>query len=251
MMTDADCTVHKNWILTTANHFKENLHNNDSANKKKIGMICSYTNVKANRMFHYCQFAEWTYMHTYACAGIGMDMVLGCFGNNISITKEAYNKIGGYTNLAFSVTEDYVLLKAIFNAGFEVRYLCDTNTVVETLPVETFSEYMSQRKRWAIGGIDLGWKAFVYVASSVCLWLAIILSFIVCNYYLLVISVVLRFLGDTLILYPVFNILDIKYLKKWVPLSVCFYSLTEIILPFTLLNRTVKWKGQTFNQNKK
>jgi len=244
MMTDADCTVNKNWILTIVNSF--NANQND-AQKKKTGMVCAYTDVKSDKMFHYFQAAEWTYMHTFACAGIGMDVVLGCFGNNISITKEAYNKIGGFDNLEFSVTEDFVLLQAIFQAGFGVKYLCDKNATVETLPVETFSEYMSQRKRWSIGAKALGWKAFVYVLSSVCLWFAIIFSAISGNFYLMAISIVLRFLGDALILFPVFDILENRYLKKWIPFSVCFYSLIELILPFTLLSSTVKWKDQVFN----
>ena len=219
----------------------------DTNHSKKTGMVCAYTNVKSDKMFHYFQAIEWYYMHTFACAGIGIDIVLGCFGNNISITKEAYNTIGGFDNLEFSVTEDFVLLNAIFREGFEVKYLCDKNTTVETLPVDTFTEYMTQRKRWSIGAIDLGWKAFVYVFSSVCLWLAIILSAFNGNFYLMIISIALRFLGDALILFPVFDILGIRYLKKWIPFSVCFYSLIELILPFTLLSRTVKWKDQTFN----
>jgi len=246
MMTDADCTVNGNWILTVANSFREN-QNNSSTVGKKMGMVCSYTNVKSDKIFHYFQAAEWAYMGTYACAGIGLNTVLGCFGNNISITREAYNKIGGYDNLEFSITEDFALLKAIFCAGFEIKYLCNQNSIVETLPVETFSEYMTQRKRWAIGAIGLGWKAFFYVLSSVCLWIAIILSAVSGNFYLLAISVLLRFLGDALILFPVFDILGNRYMKKWIPLSVCFYSLIELILPFTLLSRTVKWKEQTFN----
>ena len=261
MMTDADCTVSENWILSIVNSFKN--QNNCSENqgdgkenqansaKKKTGMVCAYTNVKSDKMFHYFQAAEWYYMHTYACAGIGLDTILGCFGNNISITKEAYNKIGGFAELEFSVTEDFVLLNAIFGAGFEVKYLCDKNSVVETLPVDTFLEYMRQRKRWAIGAIGLGWKAFVYVFSSVCLWFALILSLVTGNFYLMFLSITLRFLGDALILFPIFDKLDVRYLRKWVPFSVCFYSLVELILPFALFSSTVKWKGQSFNVRKK
>jgi cellulose synthase/poly-beta-1,6-N-acetylglucosamine synthase-like glycosyltransferase len=248
MMTDADCTVSENWISTVVSSFE---NSNNSSTIKKTGMVCAYTNMKSDKMFHYFQAIEWAYMHTFACAGIGLDVVLGCFGNNISITKEAYNKIGGFDKLKFSVTEDFVLLNAIFQAGFGIKYLCDKNSVVETLPVATFSEYMAQRKRWSKGGADLGWKAVIYVFSSVCLWFAIILSAVNCNFYLMAISIILRFLGDALILFPVFDILENRYLKKWIPFSVCFYSLIELMLPFTLLSRTVKWKDQTFTVKKK
>jgi len=213
-------------------------------------MVCSYTNLRADKPFHYFQAAEWAYMHTMASTGIWIGTVLGCFGNNIAISRDAFFKIGGYENLEFSVTEDYVLLKAIFNAGFQVRYLCEDWTTVETLPVETFSEYMSQHKRWAIGGAALGWKAALYVFSSVCLWFAIIISFFVGDLYLSLISVLLRFIGDALILFPIFDKLNTGYLKKWIPFSVIFYSFIELILPFTLFSKNVKWKGQIFERVK-
>ena len=242
LLTDADCIVNLNWINTTINHFIYS-----KQNKENVGMVCSYTNVICNNPFHYFQAAEWAYMHTYACAGIGLNTILGCFGNNIAITKEAYTKIGGYESLRFSVTEDYVLLKAIFDAGFSIRYLCIEDSIVSTLPVNSFKEYMMQRKRWAVGAIDLGIKAFIYVATSVALWFAIVFSICIGNLELLVASCLLRFLGDCLILFPVFNILNIRYLKKWIPLSVCFYSITELLLPFIIINKKVHWKGQAFN----
>jgi cellulose synthase/poly-beta-1,6-N-acetylglucosamine synthase-like glycosyltransferase len=241
LMTDADCIVNKNWIYKTVQHFID-------AKNENIGMICSYTNVISSKLFHYFQAAEWFYMHTFACAGIGLNKVLGCFGNNIAITKEAYKKIGGYEALKFSVTEDYVLLKAIFDAGFSIRYLCLEDTIVETLPVNSFKEYMLQRKRWAVGAMNLGIKAVLYVASSIALWLAIIASIITSNWELLIISCLLRFLGDCLILFPVFDTLNVKYLKKWIPLSVCFYSIIELLLVFMITNKKVHWKGQVFNE---
>ena len=244
LMTDADCIVNKNWIYTTVQHFID-------AKEENIGMICSYTNVISNNLFHYFQAAEWYYMHTFACAGIGLNTILGCFGNNIAITKTAYNKIGGYESLKFSVTEDYILLKAISDAGFSIRYLCLEDTIVETLPVNSFKEYMLQRKRWAVGGMNLGIKAFLYVASSIALWIAIIMSAITGNWYLLIISCLLRFLGDCVILFPIFDTLKTKYLKKWIPLSVCFYCVIEILLVFMITNRKVYWKGQIFNEKSK
>ncbi|MDR0926759.1 MAG: glycosyltransferase [Ignavibacteria bacterium] len=241
MMTDADCVVGKDWIRTIASVFMEK-----SNVKRGIGMVCGYTNVATKTLFHCCQAAEWAYMHTYACAGIGLNTILGCFGNNISITRAAYYELGGFEHLEFSVTEDYVLLNAIFNAGYEIRYLCNKESVVETLPVKTFREYLTQRHRWSLGAIDLGWKAFLYVFSSACLWFAMILSLCIGNYYLFGLSVILRFLGDALILFPVFNILEKQNLKKGIPFSVCFYCLIELILPFTLLSKSVNWKGQKF-----
>jgi hypothetical protein len=60
----------------------------------------------------------------------------------------------------------------------------------------------------------------------------------------------LRFLGDFFILFPVFEILKINYIKKFIPLSVIFYTLVEFILPFIIIDQKVYWKGQLFRRKK-
>lgn len=242
LFTDADCAVKRNWIRTIVSQFQYD------KGDKPVGMVCAYTNLHTKNLFHKFQAVEWIYMHTYACAGIGMRTILGCFGNNIAITKEAYWKVGGYSNIKFSVTEDFALLKSVFDAKYAIRYLCDTDSAVTTFPVNTFAEYMSQRRRWARGGRKLGWKAYVYVASSVSLWLAIILSACYQNWYLLGISITVRFLGDAGILFPILDILKIKHLKKVILLSVCYYSFVEFALAASLPFKKITWKGQTFKE---
>ena len=243
LLTDADCVVKPDWIYNVVWHFID-------GQKDNIGMVCGYTTLKTTSMFHCFQAAEWTYMHTYGCAGVYLDTVLGCFGNNISLTRTAYETVGTYNNLRFSVTEDYVLLDAVHKSKFSVRYLCSNNTAVETLPLNTFKQYLKQRKRWALGALDLGWKAVVYVFSSVCLWIAAGVSIWSENWYLLFGSCVLRMLGDIFILFPIFRILKINYLKKYIPLSVCFYTVVEFILPFLIIDQKIDWKDQMFYRKK-
>ena len=239
MMTDADCTVNENWILTVVSHFLSD---------SNVGMVCSYTNISGAKIFEMFQDAEWTYMNTYAAAGIGLGTVLGCFGNNLSVSRSAYEKLGGYANLPFSVTEDYVLLRAVFDAGYKIYYLCDKNSNVETLPAANLGEYFRQHKRWAIGGTALGWKAFAFVFSSACSAAAFAIGVWEMNLLMILINVFFRILGDVIILFPVFNVLNRRHLKKRIPVFVFMFSLIELILPFIVLNRKVVWKGQVFHK---
>ena len=41
-----------------------------------------------------------------------------CMGNNMLITREAYESVGGYRGIPFSVTEDYELYKKISKLSF-------------------------------------------------------------------------------------------------------------------------------------
>ncbi len=245
LMTDADCQVNENWIRTLASHFL----NDDYEINDKVGMVCAYTNVKGKNIFEKFQDAEWTYMNAYASAGIGAGTVLGCFGNNLAISKEAYYKVGGYKSLSFSITEDYVLLRAVFDAGYKIYYSCDINSNVETLACPNFREYIKQHKRWLIGGLSLGWKAFLYVFSSLCITATFLIAIFEMNPILLAINIILRILGDVFVLFPIYNILDRRYMKKDILRFIGIYSVVEAIMPFTLINRKVEWKGQIFEKS--
>lgn len=243
LMTDADCKVNKNWILAMVSNFLDNNNIID----KNIGMVCSYTTIKSKDIFDKFQDSEWIYMSTCASAGIGLNKVLGCFGNNLAVTREAYEKIGGYKNINFCITEDYILLKTIFDAGYKIKYICDKNANVETLPVETLKDYFRQHKRWALGGTLLGLSAVLYVFSTCCITASFIIGILEMNWIMITINFLLRLAGDIFVLFPIYNILNKRYLKKWVIPFIGLYSIVEVLVPFTLINRKVIWKNQIFN----
>jgi len=236
VMTDADCTVHKSWLRAMVATYSN----------PNVGLTASCTNVKGERVFDRIQAVEWIYLVTMASAGIGLKMPLGCYGNNYSIRRSDYDAVGGYSNIKFSVTEDLALLQAVHNHGRDVRYLIDHRSVVHTLGVPDFSAYLNQHHRWAIGGLELGWKAFVFIVSSVALWTGIAASLLSANFLLCLWLFIGRLLMDSILILP--TILKIKDYKliKWLPLSAVCFSLAELIVPVLLLKKKVVWKGQVF-----
>jgi cellulose synthase/poly-beta-1,6-N-acetylglucosamine synthase-like glycosyltransferase len=238
MMTDADCVVNTNWISSIEQRFSN----------PDIGLVPSYTLITDKSGFDKLQAVEWIYMHTMASAGVGFDNPLGCYGNNLSIRRSVYDHIGGYPKIKFSVTEDLALLKAVFKAGYKVNYVCSPESTVTTLPCETLKEYVSQHKRWAVGGIDLGYDAIYFVFTSLMLWVGLIASIIIMNPYLFFAVLATRFIGDFLVLKPVMNILKQNKLVPWIIPSILFFMLMEIIIPPLLIDSRIVWKGQVFNK---
>lgn len=236
LMTDADCTVHENWIKTiVTNHETYN-----------FDLIPSFTLIKGNNFFSKMQQTEWIYMHTMASAGVGNNIPLGCYGNNLSIKKDVYENIGGYANIPFSVTEDLALEKTVFKTGGKIHYDCNLNSTVTTLPCDTFGEYIKQKKRWAVGGTGLGWKAVYFVISSFSIWVSIIASALL-NHWGWFMSIILtRILLDYVLIETSVSKLKIKDLRIWILPSVIFFTFMELLVPFTLLTGKVKWKGQKF-----
>lgn len=240
LMTDADCAVHPRWLRTITEHFTAN----------ELNLIPSFTLIEGDRLFDKIQALEWIYMHTMASAGVAMNNPLGCFGNNLSVKKDVFNSLGGYENIKFSVTEDLALLKAVHQSHGNIHYLCDENATVTTYPEKTFSDYIRQHRRWAIGGLDLGISAAFFVIASFGIWLAIILSFAQGLFWLGSGIFALRVLADSALIAS--SIIKLK-LKKSLFLylipSVIFFLAIELIMPFLIINKKITWKGQVFSKN--
>lgn len=236
LMTDADCTVEKEWITTMTRQFSN----------PKVGLVPSFTLIKADTFFEQMQAIEWIMNHTMACAGVGIGQPLGCYGNNLGVRRSAFESVGGYANIRFSVTEDLALLQAIFANGWAVRYVCSPLAVVTTLPCDTLREYVLQHHRWLRGGVDLGWRAVVFVAFSASLWICIATAVINSHYWLLPIIFGIRVAGDFVVIAPILAILKRKRKIGWAFLAVGFIIILELVMPISLLKKEVVWKGQVF-----
>lgn len=239
LMTDADCSVDKSWISTIVNTFGTNDFN----------LIPSFTLIEGNRFFDKIQALEWIYLHTMASAGVALKTPLGCYGNNLSVKREIYEKLGGYENIEFSVTEDLALLKAVHSNYGKVHYLCDKNGTVTTYPEKTLMDYIKQHRRWALGGLALGKIAALFVITSIGIWFSILLSFIIGQPLLGIGIFAFRVLADASMIINSINRLRLKStLYLWLIPSIVFFLLMELILPILMIDKKITWKGQTFGK---
>jgi cellulose synthase/poly-beta-1,6-N-acetylglucosamine synthase-like glycosyltransferase len=237
LFTDADCTVDRNWIDSIAKTFK---HRNSD-------LVASFTLVKHDSFFSRFQAVEWLMSHTMASGGIGLGFTLGCFGNNMAISKKMYEELGGYKSIPFSVTEDLALLQAVDKANGKLEYICTKKSTVVTKPLDTVKEYLKQRKRWALGGRKLGWKAVFFVITSLLIWISAIVSLIVGNYILASTILLLKIISDIILIIPsLITVKEYKLLPYILPSSILFL-LVELLLPILILDKKVEWKGNTFD----
>lgn len=236
LMTDADCIVNPKWIESVVDGYSED----------NVGLIASYTIIDGKNFFERLQCLEWVYNHTLACGGIGIKQPLGCFGNNLSVRKNCYIALGGYEKIKFSVTEDLALLQAVFDSKYKVRYICSEGTTITTLPVKTIKEYISQHARWAIGGLELGWRAAFFVVSSAALWAGFVAACLIPDPFWIITIILARFLGDYFIVRTALEAMNKINLRRWLAPAVFFYMLVELIVPFLLLKKEIKWKDQIF-----
>ncbi len=234
LMTDADCTVPPTWISAIAHTFQN----------PRVGLIASYTLAKGARIFDHLQMHEWLINNTMASAGVGLGQPLGCFGNNLSVRRSVYEALGGYPNIRFSLTEDLALLQAVTRAGQAVRYICASETQITTLPCPDVAAFVKQHHRWVNGGKALGWRAAVFVITSVAMWLGIVVAIVLGAWKLLALLLSVRVLADMALTIPTYAELRMKWSFLWMPLLEPFFLLVELMTPFLGLKSRVEWKGQ-------
>jgi cellulose synthase/poly-beta-1,6-N-acetylglucosamine synthase-like glycosyltransferase len=236
LFTDADCIVGENWIRTITDVFQD----------KSIGLVCSFTYIDGKKFFDIYQSIEWIYMHALGAAGIATFQPLGCFGNNLALRRSDFMKFGGFRGIEFSVTEDLALLQTMIANNKKARHLCNPDSKVITAPCKTIKEYLSQHHRWAIGGLNLGWRATFFILSSVAFWVAVILGAIFLRPEFIALVLAARMIGDLSIIYPSLKALKLSKFYKSVILSDLLMIIIEVTVPFLLLDKEIVWKDQVF-----
>lgn len=152
LVTDADCRPSPSW----ARHLAARLVAEPDA-----GMVCGVTTVERGGVRSALQQLDWLLLLGTSSAAAGVGLPLTAMGNNMAIRGTAYDAVGGYPALPFSVTEDYQLFQAVHRrTPFSVHLLARPELHVITDPLDTLREAFVQRRRWARGGLRA--PAWVY-----------------------------------------------------------------------------------------
>ncbi len=145
LITDADITANTQWAKELIAHFAE----------PKMGIVSGITLVHGPSSLSRLQGIDWLYfmgiLKGFDKAGLHCTAV----GNNMAIRKDAYQSVGGYEILDFSVTEDYKLYKEVRKKGWNTQNIITRNSLNISQPVTGFLQLMHQRKRWLIGAREL------------------------------------------------------------------------------------------------
>ena len=138
LTTDADCNVSPIWAKSIASYYQ-----------KDVAMVCGYTSQESYNAFSGMQSLDFLYLLTVAGGAMNFNVPLSCIGNNMSYRKSVYDEIGGYEKIPFSVTEDFKLLKTIFNLKkYKIIYPLESEAHVISKPCENLNQLYWQRSRW-------------------------------------------------------------------------------------------------------
>ncbi len=236
LTTDADCEVKPEWVETICSYYTN-----------EVGMVCGFTTQTANNGFSGMQAVDFIYLLTAGSGTVNIGIPISCIGNNMSYRKKAYDETGGYENLPFSVTEDFILLNAVKKLGkYKIIFPLNEKSLVTSLPCTSLKSLISQKKRWGVGGLGVPFIGFIIMVFGFLCNLAVLMTplfFSPVWLYLAVFKISL----DFFVLFPVHRKLKLTRNLKYFFHYQLYYIIYVIALPFIVLpDRKVIWKGRTY-----
>ncbi|GAB4036466.1 glycosyltransferase [Spirosoma gilvum] len=142
--TDADTQVPTTWVSEMGRYLVG-----------KTGIVTGVTLPDGPKLIHKLQALDWLYNLTLAHWLGSVGIPVTALGNNMAVSRQAYEAVGGYESLPFSVTEDFALFQAVVNRGYGFHNLVNEQVLARTLPVDTLQGWLQQRKRWMHGAMRL------------------------------------------------------------------------------------------------
>ena len=148
LICDSDVTVNPDWISGMIVNIER-----DSTIGHQVGI----TSIKSSNLWHHFQSIDWLHALTLLKISADLKIPLTGLGNNSAVTRKAYEATGGYAKIPFSITEDFALFHEVVKKGFGFKNTINQAVFNQTLPMQTFKEFLHQRKRWMVGALQCPW----------------------------------------------------------------------------------------------
>jgi cellulose synthase/poly-beta-1,6-N-acetylglucosamine synthase-like glycosyltransferase len=242
--TDADCVVHKNWLLSLDNYIQ--LHH--------VSMIAGAVTYNCEDSFlHHFQQLDLASLQGATIGSFGIKKGFMCNGANFAYTKSFFQMLNGFDGNSTIASGDdvFLLQKALAKYPEKVAYLKSKNTIVTTKPVNSWKSLFYQRVRWAskttsyqsVFGKRLGLLVFMGNFGLVCcfgLTLFGLLSFPNLGLYFLI-----KFGIDTALIEQTNRFLT-KHKIRYLLLSSLWYPFFSTAVALYCLFGKYEWKGRRF-----
>lgn len=242
--TDADVQVPIDWIEEMLCH-----------EKHEIALITGFTSIIPTTFFESLQALDWTFylgcMHIFS----SLNLPLTAMGNNMAVRKQVYDVVGGYENIAFSVTEDYALFKIITTQGFGFQQLASEKVLALTKPSASLSDFIQQRQRWLgeFRNFPTWIKAMILSAGFHLPFFVLLLfyGFAIGNFAIFITCYFLRFvLINSILAYYIHRTKQIK-LFRYLIIYDAFHLLFSFVFIINFLKNflgksQIAWKGRIY-----
>jgi cellulose synthase/poly-beta-1,6-N-acetylglucosamine synthase-like glycosyltransferase len=238
MLTDADCTVSPGWVENTVAHFSD----------PSVGVVAGFTSLIGESRFEQMQALDWFVLTSVAAATARLGFPVTAIGTNLSVRREAYNSVGGYRKIPFSVTEDYALFHAVTASGkWEARFPMDGNTLVRSTACRTLGQLFSQKKRWFTGGRGMDVKSLLIFAFPYTFNFLMLLGVFLAPWWAVGLALGVKLFVDLLLCLPsLVTFRRLSLLFVYPLFEIYYYTYVLLFPPLVMFGGQITWKETKF-----
>jgi len=235
LITDGDTEVPTGWITNMTKFLSA-----------ENGVVTGTTLLKSSSTWGRLQSIDWGFALAMLKVLNDIGIQVASLGNNMGMTREAYESIGGLETIPFSVTEDYQIHRKIRESGFNSWLAFNPGVLALSQPIRNVYNLVQQRKRWIYGAARLPVLVFILLLLDT-FFLPVVLVLI---WNLPVIGVALWLIK--ILIQWIFITISLKILKHKVSLVYAipfeiyqgFVNMTSLIV--YVLSPGVTWKGRRY-----
>jgi len=249
LITDADCVVPVTWIENMVRYFTDH-----------VGLVGGFTSLfpfreikiskDSKNLFARVQALDWAFLQTMNAFNSNAGKPISILGNNFGFRLKAYQQVGGFEKIGFSVTEDFALMEAIRRqTDWKIIHTIDPKTAIYSHPLPDLKSFFQQRLRWIKGGRSMRpWGYFVTI-FSVITHLAVIANLLLNQVSLFnLVPFLLLFTADLMVLLkPLRRLKIMGLLKDFLFFEIFYFVYLLIFSVFGIFNTDVIWKDRKLN----
>ncbi|WP_299823425.1 glycosyltransferase [uncultured Pontibacter sp.] len=234
--TDADIAVPPAWAKAMLGALKD-----------KVGVVTGITTTQQHNLFGKLQALDWLYSLGLMQVVSDLNLPVTTMGNNMLLRREAYEEVGGFENVPFSITEDIAIFNKILEKGWGFRNVYSKDVFAMSTPATSAWQLLHQRKRWMRGAMHLPlYMTIILILHSA--YYPVLLPFV----FYTSVGTVLAIFAFKLVLQSLYLRICLRRVQQSVPLWLYFlfevYLVISsiVLLVFFFLPVKTNWKGRKY-----
>lgn len=235
-ITDADMTHSVDWVSSVASRLTAG-----------VGICIGATAVSGSWLGARLQNLDWLLAQGMIQVATSLNFPVTALGNNMAITREAYDSTGGLENLPHTVTEDFQMFRHIQKQGYQLVVDMSPGALCFTEPVTDLTAWLQQRKRWAFGAIRIHWLPLSLLIINTLLFpLALLLLFF--HPWISIGLILARYLLQGLFLHQIHNRLSLTFnFYDYIAFQTLSLIGGFLVAVYCLLPGRIYWKGREYS----
>lgn len=238
LICDADMKMPTGWIQTMVH----------SIGSFRVDLLNGTTTTEGKTLFSALQAIDWLIPQGHFSWLSRLGVAYTAMGNNMAITRKAYESTGGYLKIPFSLTEDFELFRQAHNKGYRLIHHFDTSVLGISAPQNHPSGWLQQHIRWMVGFMQLPFSQKWVFYGQLAFYPLLVLSFFL--------PIPLLFIGffSMWVVKILANFVLISWVRQWRLLPVLpVYELLWwpsyiICLIAFLTQKSISWKGRIWEK---